>query len=113
MLSEEDLEPEFAHSRVYNSHTKRTLARILCSQLELAVTFINVISLVYPAKSSSIFHQVEATGLKDMPARIQRCIDELDRWNDHARDSRLINDRSKESPKSVTLYRNLTRVYYQ
>lgn len=113
MLSEEDLEPEFDHSRVYDSDTKRCLARVLQAQLELAVALTNVISLVYPAKHFSIFNEVDGTYLKNMPARIQRCRDELDQWNNRVKDSRLTFEPWQSKHESVVLYSDLTQMYYQ
>ena len=64
-ISEADLESEFKYSQVYDGETKRSLARILKAQIDLAIVLTDIIALVYPINSLKSF---DYNSLMRMPA---------------------------------------------
>jgi hypothetical protein len=111
-LIEEDLEPEFATSRVYDRETKRDLARIFLAQLDLAVELTDTISYVYPVNGFRSFDQLDYNSMLLMPSKIERCKERLDAWNTKFKEM-LPPGVWPNKHKSVSLYRGLTSIYYQ
>ncbi|KAK0111564.1 hypothetical protein ONS95_001915 [Cadophora gregata] len=111
-LSEEDLEPEFRSSCVYDAETKRELAQVFLVQLDLAVELTDTLSHVYPANGFRSFDKLDYNDVMSMPRKMEICQDRLDEW--HARFVEWVvpGDWSKKH-KSVILYSGLTSIYFQ
>ncbi|RDW77465.1 hypothetical protein BP6252_05518 [Coleophoma cylindrospora] len=112
-LSKEDLEPEFDHSCVYSSETKRYLAEVFTAQLKLAVELTDVMSLVYPSNDFSVLDQLDPETLEKLPDKISYCRKRLDGWNKDKTYFTLEKQDRKYRHESIILYHDLTQIYYQ
>jgi hypothetical protein len=108
-ISEADLESEFNYSQVYDSETKRSLARILKAQIDLAIVLTDMIALVYPINSLKSF---DYDSLMRMPATIQQCRESLDNWFGQLLEKSTALGSLSTRHKSVSLFHGLTQVYY-
>jgi hypothetical protein len=111
-LSENDLEPEFTTSRVYDRETKRDLARVFFAQLDLAVELTDAISYVYPVNGFRSFDLLDYNSMLSMPSKIERCKTTLNAW--HTKFKEILPAGAWQNKhKSVSLYSGLTSIYYQ
>jgi hypothetical protein len=108
-LSESDIESEFHFSQVYDPEIKRVLARILKAQLELSIVLTDLIALVYPQNSVRSF---DYNTLMGMPAKIQHCRADLDKWSTRQQHMEKTFNLSQARNKSISLFNGLTQIYY-
>ena len=108
-ISEEDLESESEFSQVYDTDTKRTLARIFISQVDLAIALTDLLSLIYPMNSVK---SLDFNTLMCIPSAMQRCRNDLEKWSVTHAGLPTIGIMSTRH-KSVSLFNGLTQIYYQ
>jgi hypothetical protein len=115
-LTEADFADEIDKSQVYRADTKRLLVDIVALQCQLAVAVTPLAVAMYPARDSSPPSISLASQFIQSMARIEESKTELAVW---ARRSRtfLTNRDSRDVPpsdaqESVTLYTDLTHMYY-
>ncbi|TVY82013.1 Cutinase transcription factor 1 beta, partial [Lachnellula suecica] len=102
-LLEADLAGEFSYSSVYDQETKRTLARILIGQMELANVLTDILSLIYPQKIFDYSTMIE------MPALMRDRRTGMQSWSAKLEETSALFGSSNDS---VTLFHGLTQIYY-
>lgn len=109
-MTEKDFEGEFNHSQVYDTETKRSLARIFISQITLAIVLTDILALIYPIKSLNAF---DFSTLMSMPSKIQTCREGLDRWSNDLEEIPSTEFTLSNRHDSIILFRGITQIYYQ
>ncbi|PGH09318.1 hypothetical protein GX51_00760 [Blastomyces parvus] len=111
-LTEEDLQDEIYNSEVYNAETKRILANVLRVQCQLAIVLTGVIMIVYaPNGFSQPKSMTEKEFLKSL-REIEDIRASLAQWANEAKSAFGSIFASDGVHESVTLYSNLTFMYY-
>ncbi|EEH42840.2 uncharacterized protein PADG_07660 [Paracoccidioides brasiliensis Pb18] len=111
-LSEEDLEDEVYNSEVYNPETKRLLANVMRVQCQLAIVLTDVIMTAYRPHG---FSQPIVLTEKEFVTAIREkgdIRDSLTQWANDAEASFGSILESDTVHESVTLYSNLTFMYF-
>ena len=111
-IEESDLQDEIYNSQVYNPRTKRSLALILNHQCRLALVLTDVITTVYsPNSFSQPRYSTEQEFLASLD-RMQEIKSKLQAWKETAKVALNSSSCSDGAHESVTLYRDLTFIYY-
>ncbi|KLJ05857.1 hypothetical protein EMPG_10711 [Blastomyces silverae] len=111
-MAEEDLQDEIYKSEVYNAETKRILANVLRVQCQLAIVLTGVIMIVYaPNGFSQPKSMTEKEFLKSL-REIEDIRASLAQWANEAKAAFGSIFASDGVHESVTLYSNLTFMYY-
>ncbi|PGH30491.1 hypothetical protein GX50_06746 [[Emmonsia] crescens] len=111
-MTEEDLDEEIYNSEVYDPETKRILANILRVQCQLAIVLTGVIMIVYaPNRFSHPKAMTEKEFMKTL-REIEDIRASLAQWANEAKASFGSIFASDGVNESVTLYSNLTFMYY-
>ncbi|KAK2774854.1 hypothetical protein FQN53_003469 [Emmonsiellopsis sp. PD_33] len=111
-MTEDDLQDEIYGSEVYNPETKRLLANVLRVQCQLAIVLTGVIMIVYAPSGLS---QPKAMTEKEFMKTLREIEDiraSLAQWANEAKAAFGSIFASDSVHESVTLYSNLTFMYY-
>lgn len=111
-IEESDLQDEIYNSQVYNPRTKRSLGLILNHQCQLALVLTDVITAVYSPNS---YRQQKYETEQEFLASLDHIKDiksKLQAWHDKAKRALNSSSCSDGAHESVTLYRDLTFIYY-
>ncbi|KAL2371417.1 hypothetical protein RJ035_006126 [Blastomyces gilchristii] len=111
-MAEEDLQDEIQKSEVYNAETKRILANVLRVQCQLAIVLTRVIMIVYAPNG---FSQPKSMTEKEFMKSLREIEDiraTLTQWANEAKAAFGSIFASDDVHESVTLYSNLTFMYY-
>lgn len=116
-LGEADFVNEMEKSQVYLAATKRLLVEIVALQCQLAVAVTPLLMAMYPTRTSASPMAASVSQFIQSMARIEESKTELAVW---ARRSRIYatNQEPKDllpqsdAQESVTLYMDLTKIYY-
>ncbi|KIM93818.1 hypothetical protein OIDMADRAFT_63932, partial [Oidiodendron maius Zn] len=112
-VTELDFAGEVERSQVYDTDTKSFLARIFIVQCQFAVAVTSMIMVIYPLNGVVI----PDLSTRTPPSKLHNCIEEsqkeLGKWMEMARAQLVLGPDDTATPhKSVTLYTNLTYIYY-
>ncbi|KAL2818059.1 hypothetical protein BJX63DRAFT_429384 [Aspergillus granulosus] len=133
-LGEKDFEDEIGHSEVYDSDSKRLLARVLGIQCELAMVFTDVLMLVHSGSGGGIGlmgigvgfglgkrqsqphsqpqTQTQTLSISSVKKQVSNCKAALLRWSTNAKAALGAVVNSHMTHESVSLYFGLTFFYY-
>lgn len=112
-VTELDFAGEVELSQVYDRETKILLARIFMVQCQFAVAVTPMIMVIYPLNGVVIPASPTRTQLSKLHNRIEESQTELGKWMEMA-NAQLISgaDKTAAPHNSVTLYTDLTYIYY-
>ena len=112
-VTEVDFAGELERSQVYDPETKSQLVRIFIVQCQLAVALTSTITTIYPLNGVLIPHTSSPAQLSMILNQIHESKMELGKWTEKAKIQLDSNPQAIAAlHKSVTLYADLTYIYY-
>ena len=112
-VTELDFAGEVELSQVYDRETKILLARIFMVQCQFAVAVTPMIMVIYPLNGVVIPAFPTRTQLSKLYNRIEESQKELGKWMEMAKAQLVPGEDKIAAPhNSVTLYTDLTYIYY-
>ena len=112
-VTELDFAGEVERSQVYDTEAKSLLARIFIVQCQFAIAVTSMIMIIYPLNGVVIPALPTRTQLWKLYNRIEESQKELRKWMEMAK-AQLVPgaDNTAVPHNSVTLYTDLTYIYY-
>lgn len=112
-VTELDFAGEVERSQVYDMETKSLLARMFIVQCQFALAVTSMVMAIYPSNGVVFPAQPTQAGLLKLHSQIEESHKELRNWMEQAK-ARLTPGlgRNRAPHNSVTLYMDLTYIYY-
>jgi hypothetical protein len=112
-LTELDFAEEIEQSHVYDTQTKRLLARIFIIQCRFAVAVTSMIMAIYPLNGVVMPTKPTTTQLSKLHEQIEESQRNLGNWMEMSRSQLTFHpEETGALHESVTLYTELTYIYY-